>query len=273
MEYYQIFIRFSDDGEKNLGFFCDVSLEQLNEQILKHYNNNEPFYFLGKIINASDIKEFYIFITNRKIENDVLPSGKTVMNASNYVILKMLNKREIENFGNVAHKLIRIEKVKKDVVKKENNTIDNKIFIVHGRDNEMKEAVARTLEKLDCDAIILHEQPNEGRTIIEKFSDYANETSFAVVLFSPDDMAYLNGDSYKKARPRARQNVLLELGFFMGKLERAHTIALCKKADDFEMPSNYKGVAYIEYDNNGHWKYALAKELKACKLPVDLNKI
>ena len=57
----------------------------------------------------------------------------------------------------------------------------------------MKLAVARTLEKLGLDAIILHEQPNLGKTIIEKFSDHA-DVSFAVVLLSPDDMGYSQKD-------------------------------------------------------------------------------
>ena len=162
----------------------------------------------------------------------------------------------------------------KKSAKKHNPELNNqkKIFIVHGRDIEMKEAVARVIEKLECEAIILHEQPNEGRTVIEKFTD-CSDVSFAVVLLSPDNMAYINGGSSEKARPRARQNVILELGFLLGKLERKHTVALCRKADNFEMPSDYSGVVYIDYDEKGHWRYELAKELRACGFKADSNKL
>ena len=95
----------------------------------------------------------------------------------------------------------------------ENERIDtNEIFIIHGRDNEAKETVARLLETLDLEPVILHEQPNQGRTIIEKFEEHA-QVGFAVVLLTPDDVGALQGDE-NNLKPRARQNVIFELGFF-----------------------------------------------------------
>src|SRR5262249_31056015 len=104
-------------------------------------------------------------------------------------------------------------------------TKSNRIFIVHGHDNEMKVSVARTIEQLGLKPIILHEQPDKGLTIIEKFVNYS-DVGFAVVLLSPDDMGYPKISTPDKARPRARQNVVLELGFFLGKLGRSHVLAL-----------------------------------------------
>jgi hypothetical protein len=90
-----------------------------------------------------------------------------------------------------------------------------RVFVVHGHDNGAKETVARFLEKLGLKPVILHEQPNQGRTIIEKFEDHA-DADYAVVLFTPDDMGHPVGKP-NESKPRARQNVLLELGFFMAK--------------------------------------------------------
>ena len=147
-----------------------------------------------------------------------------------------------------------------------------RVFVVHGHDDGLKETVARTLEKLDLEAVILHEQPNKGRTIIEKFEDYA-DVSFAVVLLTPDDMAYRSGEAPDTARPRARQNVILELGFFLGKLGRDRVAVLHSGVKNFERPSDYDGVLYIPIDDNGQWQFGLVKELKAAGIDVDANQI
>ena len=88
----------------------------------------------------------------------------------------------------------------------------NRVFVIHGCDEAIRETVARFLEKLDLEPIILHEQPNKGCRIIEKFEDHT-VVDFAVVLLTPDALGALaaNGDDLK---PRARQNVILKLGFF-----------------------------------------------------------
>ncbi len=147
-----------------------------------------------------------------------------------------------------------------------------KVFIVHGRDERLKQQVARTLERLDLEPIILHEQPNKGRTIIEKFEDYA-DVPFAVVLLTPDDMGYLHGADTTTARPRARQNVVMELGFFLGMLGRNYVAALLSGDETFETPSDYEGVTYIPVDAGGRWQFDLVKELNAAGIDVDANRI
>ena len=149
-------------------------------------------------------------------------------------------------------------------------TVSKKVFIVHGQDNEMKLAVARTLEKLGLTPIILHEQPNQGRTIIEKFTDYS-DVPFAVVLFSPDDEGRLRDVNKSELKPRARQNVVFELGYFLGKLSRQRVLALFKQTEDFELPSDYVGVVFVPFDAAGRWQVDLLKELKSCNYDVDAN--
>jgi len=138
----------------------------------------------------------------------------------------------------------------------------NKIFIVHGHDDVMKLSAARAVENFGLKAVILHERLNKGKTIIEKFEHNSN-VGFAVVLLSPDDMAYISGKDAKTARPRPRQNVIFELGFFVGKLGRANVFVLYKKTEDFEMLSDYAGVVYQEFDAAGNWKLELARELSS----------
>ena len=148
----------------------------------------------------------------------------------------------------------------------------NRVFVVHGHDDGMKQAVARTLERIGLDPIILHEKPSQGRTIIEKFTDYS-DVSFAVVLLSPDDVGYPRDQTAEVAKLRARQNVVFELGFFIGKLGRKCVLVLYQEEPDFEMPSDYSGVLYTAYDTSGRWKFDLVKELKASGYDVDANRL
>ena len=146
--------------------------------------------------------------------------------------------------------------------------MSKKIFIVHGHDDEMKSSVARLLEKFDLEPIILSEQNDRGRTIIEKFEEESN-VGFAVVLMSDkDDMgAEVGSTDY---RPRARQNVILELGYFIGKLGRKDHVCVLKRGN-VEVPSDILGVVYKTYSNGDGWKFELAKELRAAGYDIDMN--
>jgi predicted nucleotide-binding protein len=142
----------------------------------------------------------------------------------------------------------------------------NEVFVVHGHDEAALQAVARFLERLELPAIVLREQPDQGRTIIEKFEDCASRVGFAVVLLTPDDIA---GTSSAPAA-RARQNVIFELGYFAGKLGRGRTCLLRRGA--VEIPSDLYGVIYTELDPAEGWKIKLVKELKAAGMHFDANK-
>lgn len=146
-------------------------------------------------------------------------------------------------------------------------TLSHKVFIVHGHDDGARETVARFLERIGLEAIILHEQANQGRTVIEKVVAHG-DVGFAVVLLTPDDEGCAKGGVQE---PRARQNVLLELGYFIGRLGREKVCAL--KRGILEIPSDFAGVVWEEMDSNGGWKTALARELAAAGHNIDWNKV
>lgn len=145
-----------------------------------------------------------------------------------------------------------------------------KIFIVHGHDDGLKNTVARFLTALGLRPIILHEQPSRGQTIIEKF-EHHSDVGFAVVLLTPDDKGGLASQSSAEYVLRARQNVVMELGYFLGRLGRRYVAAIYDER--VEMPSDYRGVAFIPYDPAGNWKHSLLQEIKAAGIPVDANRI
>jgi len=142
------------------------------------------------------------------------------------------------------------------------------VFIVHGHDIAAKEAVARFLMKLGLKPIILAEEPNRGRTIIEKLEG-SSTVGFAVILLTGDDVGAAKAD-HANLKPRARQNTVLELGYFVAKLGRERVCALYQAG--VELPSDYHGVAYVSLDDANGWQLLLAKEIKASGLDVDLNK-
>ena len=147
-------------------------------------------------------------------------------------------------------------------------SLSKDIFIVHGHDEAAKHEVARFMEQLGLRAIILHEKPDEDKTIIEKVEHHSN-VGFAVVLLTPDDVGHPK-DTPSESKPRPRQNVVLELGYFIGILGRSRVCALLK--GDIELPTDYADVPYKSMDDAGAWKYDLARGIKEAGMDVDLKK-
>ena len=132
-----------------------------------------------------------------------------------------------------------------------------------------KEQVRTFLAKLDLEPVILDERPNQGQTVIEKFEGNT-DVGFAVVLLTPDDKGGL-ADSSTESRPRARQNVIFELGFFVVKLCRKKVCVLHK--GDVEIMSDYQGVIYVDMDDAGGWQLKLAQEIQRAGMNVDVNRL
>ena len=166
---------------------------------------------------------------------------------------------------------IYIEKLK-DMSNAKNENImakmsNNKVFIVHGHDDNLKTKVELFLMKLGLDPIILHKKANMGKTIIEKIEKYT-DVGFGIVLYTPDDEGRLKGNTALSSR--ARQNVVFEHGYLIGKLGRDRVCALV--VDNVEKPGDIDGIVYVNVDNNDSWKVALANDMKAVGFNIDLNK-
>ena len=145
----------------------------------------------------------------------------------------------------------------------------SKVFIVHGHDEAARLAVARFVEKIHLEAIILSEQASAGNTIIEKIEANSN-VGFGIVLYTPCDLGR-SKEEKDQLKPRARQNVVFEHGYLIGKIGRENVCALVK--GDIETPNDIAGVVYIKMDQGDGWKLDVAKEMKKSGYEVDLNKI
>lgn len=269
--YYHVILETDDKIGKNQQFqvlydFDIIDLEKLKIEVLKPFEENLKFQFKGYFIHPNKIRRLSIKQSDKSVETIRSIEQQKVGRGILYVWTKEM--------------VVKSDKLTKDVTsdlmnsilrnKNSNPVVQNfnksKIFIVHGHDDALKLEVARFIEKFKLEAIILHEKASSGMTIIEKIEKYS-DVNFAIVLYSPCDVGAQN-DGKSELKLRARQNVVFEHGFLIGKLGREKVCALVK--EDIETPGDISGVVYIDY-NKQDWKLIIAKELKTSGYNIDLN--
>lgn len=206
------------------------------------------------------ISDFIDNSSTRKNFTDILESLK-LLNFATYNI--DLVEKSIEDNALKPEEIKGIQKTKVT----EKTYSKEKVFIVHGHDDGLKNEVARLIERQNIEAIILHEQASGGKTIIEKI-EINTDVGFGIVLYTPCDVGSKKGNE-KNLKDRARQNVVFEHGYLIGKLGRENVAAIVK--GEVETPGDVSGVVYIQH--SGSWKFELLKELKGSGYDIDLNKL
>lgn len=275
--YYQVVIETSEKvgkaGRNKQYFELDkTDLADIEERIVYPFLRKEDFQFDGYFLKYGEIKRIAIKETQKttqelsKYENDHMPSGVIMyVSPSNIVGYE----KHTKDITTIVFDKANSSLSAKSTTKNNSNAVDlTKVFIVHGRDDLAKTEVARFIEKLGFSAIILHEQASSGKTIIEKIEAHTN-VGFAIVLYTPCDIGALAGEKAQKSR--ARQNVVFEHGYLIGKLGRHNVCALVK--GDVEIPNDISGVVYVPLDRHGSWHLSVAKELRNAGYSVDMNKI
>jgi len=153
------------------------------------------------------------------------------------------------------------------------------VFIVHGHDSQLLNEVDNFLNLLGVGTIILGNIHTQHQSLLQKFFALGQSAQFAVVLMSPDDRGASryqydkpHGVEDKALQFRARQNVILELGFFYGHLGFQNVFLLVKaptvRWPNFEFPSDLAGVLYESVDPNGQWKNNLQNTLRIAGFAV-----
>ncbi len=221
-----------------------------SEYLIKIYGSNSSN--LSKIINSS------VSISISSDEQYWSSKYKEIMEKRIFILRSFIQSLNVDI------------QVKSGLAPNQQQMIGEKIFIVHGHNNDALQTIARFIEKFQYEIIILHEKPNKGRTIIEKFEEECKGVGFAIILMTGDDKGGLKSDPIEKQFLRARQNVVLELGFFLGILGRNRVAVLYE--DGVEIPSDFSGVLFIKIDPNSSWKLEIAREIKAVGFQIDMNK-
>lgn len=238
-------LQYKDNNLDNLIKKCQLYIRKIFGEESNYLNDLEAISFYPRLYYSGMPRQLYI---------DSFESGKTrFLN----LVDVMIEDIQLSNVSNIE-----TEDIDRAPI------IKNRIFIVHGHDDAMKQTIARYLEKLKLDPIILGEQPSGGvKSILEKIEEYS-DVNYAVVLLSPCDEGHEKG--HKNLTPRARQNVIAELGYFIGKLGRNHVSIV--KNGDLEFPSDFLGNYYIDYSNS-NWRVCLFQELKAFGFKIDANNL
>lgn len=211
----------------------------------KSWTSKVPIF--GVTQNADLLADIINDNADDVIYKDDLKNGKKEKSIRNKIIKAV---DEFEKYNNIEEK-------------KSNN---KKVFIVHGH-GEVKQTVARFIEKLGLEAVILQEKPNSGYTIIEKI-EHNTDVGYAVVLYTGCDEGKEKNET--EFKPRARQNVVFEHGYMICKLGRNRVCALLEK--NVECPSDLAGILYISLEESD-WRWKLANEMKDQGMDLDLNKL
>lgn len=193
-------------------------------------------------------------------------SNDPVQTMKNLIQYKLTNLKSLANRSNLLKTNIPQAQLNQAEVKVVSKT---EVFIVHGHDETAKVKTARFIQQLGLRPIILHEQSSSGRTIIEKIEEYSN-VGFGIVLYTPCDVGAKKGEE-GNIKPRARQNVVFEHGYLIGKIGRKNVCALFR--NDVEIPNDISGVVYVKMDDDDAWHLKIAKELRSSGYDVDLNKL
>ena len=291
-KYYHILFIYKN-GKKDFKTNISYKDKVIKNIVIPYMNHEEEKIVMGKKINFNNLEEIQIIYSKWPIE-DLIGVIKAEYDKTEFGYLTTVdelyilnsskrNENIIENVTtyNITDDIMEeVESILENKINKTENKTENKttiiekkysneIFIVHGHDELAKMELARFIEKIGLKAIILHEQANGGNTIIEKIEEYANTVGFAIILYTACD----KGKSKKEddLKDRARQNVVFEHGYFVGKLGRNRVIALNK--ENIETPSDIDGVLYIPMDSNEGWKTKILQELGKAGYNIDANNI
>lgn len=269
-------VRISVAGETYDEVKLDLPFEQLEQQFLAPYREGRPITVNGRAIDPQSLERIRISKSEHSAR-DFIPRIKADDAASPVAVFggPSYDARAAARAEDVTDELVTgppgssAESNSREPHAPEAESRD--VFVVHGRDHAMKEAVARLITALGYNPVILHEKPHSGRTLIEKLIGETTAVAFAVVLLTPDDIGGLGADPSALA-PRARQNVVFEFGYLVGHLGRRRVVALLV-GDNIERPTDLDGVGYIPVADltNDTWRISLAREMRAAGLEVDLN--
>lgn len=176
--------------------------------------------------------------------------------------------KEMSSFSSMEDR-IHQKSIQKDIANLARKILEEnkKIFIVHGRNIPMRDKVSSFLGRLKLDYVILESEHNSGATIIEKFINNAEDCLYAIVLFSADDLGKLE-NSESDFQSRVRQNVILELGYFLGKVGRRNIVILHEVNKNIETPSDFSGIVYEPFDEYGAWKSKLIREMRNAQIYI-----
>jgi len=274
--YYSVLIEVPETigQKKNINQITLVdqpNMDRIKTEIVVPYINEKEFFMDGYCLTKAKVSRIKIVSSERSIKSIVDLRNNQISERNRTSSIAMIGfyytKAGIIQSDELVTDITNevLSKVKKELddnkkqsTKTEPNSINKKVFIVHGHDDKLKLEVEAFIYKLGLEAVVLSEQVNKGKTVIEKIEENT-DVGYGIVLYTPCDRGGTAETQYDDMKFRARQNVIFEHGYLIGKLGRNRVCALVD--GDIEYPSDINGVVYIPY--KGQWKHDIEQELKS----------
>ena len=274
---YHIYIEYSEPDKS--GFRFNVSHAELIGKIQEPFANGEPFWFMGRLLNPIKVAKIVIFWSYQTADQLHLLNHESLIAAKDkkYLIGNVLKGKVkgvylcTEEFVAVTQKRpAQTSQAQPGVLTP--SGIPRRIIVVSGTDAIMKQTITGALRKLGLAAIVMSEEPDQGKKIVERFVDYT-DVGFALVLLSPDVYVYPKGEEVTKRERIPTQDVTLMFGFLLGKLGKDKVLAFYRESPNFVFPIDFEGVKFTALDDRDSWKLALIRELTNCGYTVDAERL
>ncbi len=243
------FVRITTKSDKKDEVKVDLSFENLMNQFVEPYENGKPITLNGRTIYKDNFDR--IRISKSEKRSEILIQEVKIERRNSSIIDLAAPSYEWEaayKADDVTDDFIKRPYGYKEINKTEDisKIPNNNIFIVHGHDESLTDKLEAFLYRKGLKPIVLHKEVNEGSTIVEKFERNASNSSYAFVLLTPDDLGCKKREQIenKDLKLRARQNVIFEFGYFVGKLGRKRVCCLYKGIEEF--PTDVNGMLYID---------------------------
>ena len=258
------------------GFRFNISKEELDRTFATPFTDGKSFWFLGRLLNPLKVIKVVLFWSYESADKLKLPNQESFVTGKDkkYQIESILKAKVRGAYVCTEEFLASIQKPEVSNQSSETplRNTPRRIFVLSSSDDSMKQALTGALTKLSLSPIVIHEEPSQGRKILERNADYT-DVKFAVVLLSPDDHVYGKDDKTTKTRLKPRQDVILIVGYLLGKLGKGNVLVFFKEFPNFEITNDFEGIKFVAFDDRSSWKLALIRELSNIGLVVDGDKI
>jgi predicted nucleotide-binding protein len=274
---YHIYIEYSEPDKS--GFRFNVSYAELIGSVQEPFANGETFWFMGRLLNPIKVIKIVIFWSYETADQLYLPNYERLIAAKDkkYVIDNVL-KGKVKGIYICTEEFVAGNQIKSaqtphaQPVILTPSGIPRRIIVVSGTDEIMKQTITGALRKLGLTAIVMNEEPSQGKKIVERFADYT-DVGFALVLLSPDVYVYPKGEEATKRERIPKQDVTLMFGFLLGKLGKDKVLAFYRESPNFAFLMDFEGVKFTALDDRDSWKLALIRELTNCGYTVDSERL
>jgi len=278
---YNIYIEYAEPDKSGIRF--NVSRAELIGSFAEPFANRDSFWFLGRLLNPIKVTKVVVFWSYESADQLRLPNHESLIVAKDrkYLIDNILKGKVkgtyvcTEEFVTVTAKTAVPTATQAQPQQTPSTPIGfpRRIMVVSGTDETMKQTLTSALRKLGLASIVLSEEPNQGKKIIERFTKDYSDIEFAIVLLSPDVYVYPKGEEATKRQRTPSMDVTLMFGFLLGKLGKDKVLSFYRETPNFAFPISFEGVRFTPLDDRDTWKLTLIRELKSCGYTVDVERL